>query len=173
MLSEQDFEYAIENTRIIRAPRTFIETFGTTQFPFILITEMLDDAHQVRIRKGLIEAERPRLISPSYFRKLLLEGFGEAAREFADWLEDHPDLFKILRYGFTLKKTDLNSSLMPGSLESASEAILRSLPSSDTETALISGVDENWEICLLKFTTDLIRGSASENLDEWRRRGLI
>ena len=44
---------------------------------------------------------------------------------------------------------------------------------SDPAAALIAGVDEAWEICLLKFTMDLIQRSSSENLDEWRRRGLI
>ena len=43
----------------------------------------------------------------------------------------------------------------------------------DPSSALISGVDEAWEVCLLKFTMDLIQRSSGENLDEWKRRGLI
>ena len=39
--------------------------------------------------------------------------------------------------------------------------------------ALIAGVDEAWEVCLLKFTMDLIQRSSGENLDEWKRRGLM
>jgi len=43
----------------------------------------------------------------------------------------------------------------------------------DPTAALIAGVDEAWEVCLLKFTMDLIQRSSGENLDEWKRRGLI
>ena len=173
MLSAQDFEYAMENTRVIRAPRQLIETFGTTKFPFILVTEMLDEAHQVRVRHGQIEAERPRLLAPGYLHRMLLDGFGDEAREFADWLENHADFVKILRYGFTLKKTDLNEHLLAGPIEEAVDRLERDLLASDENAALISGVDEAWEVCLLKFTADLIRQSSGENLDEWRRRGLI
>ena len=44
---------------------------------------------------------------------------------------------------------------------------------SDPSAALIAGVDEAWEVCLLKFTMDLIQRSSGENLDEWKRRGFI
>jgi hypothetical protein len=44
---------------------------------------------------------------------------------------------------------------------------------SDPTAALIAGVDEAWEVCLLKFTMDLMQHSSGENLDEWKRRGLI
>ena len=43
----------------------------------------------------------------------------------------------------------------------------------DPASALISGVDDAWEVCLLKFTMDLIQRSAGENVNEWKRRGLI
>jgi hypothetical protein len=38
---------------------------------------------------------------------------------------------------------------------------------------LIEGVDEGWEVCLMKFTMDLIQHSAAGNLAEWKRRGLL
>lgn len=173
MLSAQDFEYAMENTKVICAPKQLIETFGTTSFPFILVTEMLDDAHRVRVRCGQIDAERPRLLAPGYFQRMLLEGFGESAREFADWLEGHAEFVKILRYGFTLRKSEETEVFQAGPIEEAVERLEREMKVRGQNAALISGVDEAWEVCLLKFTADLIRQSSGENLDEWRRRGLI
>jgi hypothetical protein len=40
-------------------------------------------------------------------------------------------------------------------------------------SAVIHGVDDAWEVCLLKFTVDLIARSSPENLNDFRRRGLL
>ena len=38
---------------------------------------------------------------------------------------------------------------------------------------IVIGVDEGWEVCLLKFAADLIQQSAGENSRDFRRRGLF
>lgn len=174
MVSADDFQYALENTRVLREPERRIETFGATTFRFLLVTELMDQAHAVRVRDGSIEAERPRIVAPQHFHKMLLEGFGEQARGFADWLESHSDLVKILRYGFTLRKKDVEEYLVHEPVESVLgklEADLRA--TDDTETALIAGVDDAWEVCLLKFTSEVIRRSSGSNLEDWQKRGLL
>jgi hypothetical protein len=40
-------------------------------------------------------------------------------------------------------------------------------------SAIIQGVDDAWEVCLLKFTIDMIERSAGGNLGDFRKRGLI
>ena len=40
-------------------------------------------------------------------------------------------------------------------------------------SAVIQGVDDAWEICLLKFTIDLIERSSGGNFGDFRKRGLI
>jgi hypothetical protein len=128
----------------------------------------------VRIRGGRIEAERPRIMSPHHFSKLLLDGFGGLAREYADWVEQHSNSFRILRYGFQLRKSDLEQSIVRDSMEAVLGQLKEDLDcKSDPSAALIAGVDEAWEVCLLKFTMDLIQRSSGENLDEWKRRGFI
>jgi len=174
MLSAQDFEYAMESTRVVIAPERIIETFGSTSFRFVLVTEFMDATNQVRVRGGSIEAERPRIVAPQHFQKMLLDGFGERARDFADWLEQHGNLVKVLRYGFSLKKTDIYEHTISQSLESAVERLQGELKKEDdSSTALITGIEDGWEVCLLKFTSDLIRKSSSENVNEWQRRGLL
>ena len=75
-LKQDDIEYAIENTQVILAPERQIATFGNTSFEFHLISELMDRVDQVRIRTGRIEAERPKILSPEYFCRMMLEGFG-------------------------------------------------------------------------------------------------
>jgi hypothetical protein len=39
--------------------------------------------------------------------------------------------------------------------------------------AVIQGVDDSWEICLLKFTVEMIEKSQNINLFDFKRRGLL
>lgn len=174
MIEEHDFHYAMENTRVVVQPERLIETFGTTSFRFLLVSELMDEVNSVRIRGGRIEAERPRIMSPHHFTKLLLDGFGESARGYADWFEQNPQAVKILRYGFQLRKTDIEQNVVRDSLEAVIGRLKEDMEGrNDPSSALISGVDEGWEVCLLKFTMDLIQRSSGENLGEWKRRGFI
>ena len=76
-MNKDDFDYAIENTHVLLAPEQQIATFGRTSFNFYLITELMDRVDQVRVRNGKIHAERPQILAPEHFSRLLLEGFGE------------------------------------------------------------------------------------------------
>jgi hypothetical protein len=174
MIKEHDFHYAMENTRVVVQPKSLIETFGTTSFRFLLVSELMDEVNSVRIRGGRIDAERPRIVSPHHFSKVLLEGFGDDAREYADWVEQNAHAFKILRYGFNFRKTDLEQNVVHDSMEAVLGRLEEDLASrNDPMSALIAGVEEGWEVCLLKFTMDIIQRSAGENIGEWKRRGLI
>jgi len=76
MIRKDDFDYAIENTQVIVAPERQIATFGSTSFNFYLISELMDRVDQIRIRNGKIHAERPQILTPEHYCRLLLEGFG-------------------------------------------------------------------------------------------------
>jgi len=174
MRNEDDFQYAIENTRVVVPPDRHIDTFGTTSFRFTLVTELMDYVDRVRVRAGRIEAERPHLIAPQNLHKLILDGFGEDARGYADWIESHGADLKILRYGFQLKKTDLSEHLVHENCEAVVDRLKEEIRQRDDGiSVLMVGVDDGWEVALLKFTMDLIQKSAGENLNEWKRRGLL
>lgn len=174
MLNEDTFQYAIENTQVILAPQRRIETFGTTVFRFYLVTELMDQVDQVRVRDGRLHAERPQIIAPGYYHRMLLEGFGEKAAEFARWMEDNAQHMAVLKYGFQFRKTDVTENIVRSSVGSVVDR-LRDLVdrAEDPLSAIIQGVDEGWEVCLLKFATDLIQGSAGGNLGDFRSRGLL
>ena len=40
-------------------------------------------------------------------------------------------------------------------------------------SAVIQGVDDAWEVCLLKFTVDMIERSSGGNVGDFKRRGLL
>jgi len=174
MKSQDDFQYAIENTRVLLAPDRRIDTFGSTRFRFYLVSELLDSINVVRVRDGRIEAEAPRIVAPGQYSKLMLEGFGEKARGFADWLEAHPQKLAFLKYGFEFRKMDVVEEIVRSPMPEVVERIRSGINHAEEPlTAIIEGVDDAWEVCLLKFTVDLVQQSAGGNANDFRRRGLL
>src|SRR5437588_1066842 len=174
ILKQDDIEYALENTQIILAPERQIATFGTTSFEFHLISELMDRVDHVRVRTGRIDAERPQILSPEYFSRFLLEGFGEKAQQYVERLRERARQIAVLRYGFQFRKSGVAEETVSASLQSVIERTRRRVESgADPRGAIIQGVDEAWEVCLLKFTIEMIERSAGNNLDDFQRRGLF
>jgi hypothetical protein len=117
MMRQDDFDYAIENTQVIRAPERQIATFGSTSFNFYLISELMDRVDQVRVRNGKIHAERPQILTPEHYCRLLLEGFGEKAQRYVDQLREHARNVAVLRYGFQFRKTDVTEQTLRDSID--------------------------------------------------------
>jgi len=173
-MTKDDFDYAIENTHVIVAPERQIATFGTTSFDFYLISELMDRVDQVRIRNGKIHAERPQILTPEHYCRLLLEGFGEKAERYIERLRGHARNIAVLRYGFQFRKTDLSEQTLRDSVDAVINRTKRNVERKDeTLSAVIHGVDDAWEVCLLKFTIDLVERSSGGNLGDFRKRGLI
>jgi hypothetical protein len=173
-MKEDDFQYAIENTQVILAPEQKIATFGTTSFRFYLISELMDSVNEVRVRDGQIHADRPQILTPEHFSRLLLEGFGEKAQRYADQLREHTQQFAVLRYGFQFRKTDVTEKMFRDPIESVIARTKSHVQHRDEPlSAIIQGVDEAWEVCLLKFTIDMIERSSGGNIGDFRKRGLI
>ena len=173
-MRQDDFDYAIENTQVILAPERQIATFGNTSFNFYLISELMDRVDQVRVRNGKIHAERPQILTPEHYCRLLLEGFGEKAQRYVDQLREHARTVAVLRYGFQFRKTDVTEQTMRDSIDAVINRTKRRVESENEPlSAVIQGVDDAWEVCLLKFTIDLIERSSGENLGDFRKRGLL
>ena len=173
-MTKDDFDYAIENTRVIVAPERQIATFGSTSFDFYLISELMDRVDQVRIRNGKIHAERPQILTPEHYCRLLLEGFGEKAERYIERLREHARNIAVLRYGFQFRKTDVTEQMFRDPIESVIERTKSHVQHHDDHlSAVIQGVDDAWEVCLLKFTIDMIERSSGGNIGDFRKRGLI
>jgi len=174
MVTEDTFQYAMDNTRVLLAPQRRIETFGSTSFRFYLVTELMDRVNEVRVRDGRLHAERPQIVAPGHYSRLLLEGFGEQARGFADWLQRSGENLAVLKYGFQFRRTDVVEDIVASPLAQVIENVkARVRVSEEPLSAIIQGVDEGWEICLLKFAADLIQQSSGTNLGDFRKKGLL
>jgi hypothetical protein len=89
-------------------------------------------------------------------------------------LREHARTVAVLRYGFQFRKTDVTEQTMRDSIDAVINRTKRRVESENEPlSAVIQGVDDAWEVCLLKFTIDLIERSSGENLGDFRKRGLL
>ena len=173
-MNKDDFDYAIENTQVILAPEQQIATFGSTSFNFYLISELMDRVDQVRVRNGKIHAERPQILTPEHYTHLLLEGFGEKAQRYVDQLRENLRNIAVLRYSFQFRKTDVTEETLRDSMDAVINRTKRRVENANEPlSAVIQGVDDAWEVCLLKFTIDMIERSSGGNIGDFRKRGLM
>jgi hypothetical protein len=174
VLTPDDFTYALENTRVVLAPSRRLDTFGTSLVNYFLVTEEMDAVNFSRVREGRIHAERPQILTPQNMAKLLLEGFGEQGERFAEQISSQAGKFAFLKYGFRMSKSDIRSYEVHDSLENVAGKLKEEIAGRhEPLTALLTGVDDGWEVCLLKFMVDLINASAPGNLGDFRERGLL
>jgi hypothetical protein len=172
MYKGDDLQYALENTKVIHSPDRRIETFGATSFNFYLISELMDSVNEIRVRSGRIQADRPQLVTPENMTQLLLDGFGQAANQFAQLLQAKNAAF--LKYGFQIRKDGVSEHIIHDNLAAVVDRVNDEVPEGQRSgSAIIQGVDEGWEICLLKFTLELVEQSARINWFDLRRRGLL
>jgi hypothetical protein len=174
MFRDVDVQYAMEMTRVLHEPARLIDTFASTRFDFQLLAEPLDAVNQTRVRDGRIEAGRPRIITPEMLRQMSFEGFGEQAESFSRWWRQHAPDHALLRYGFHFQKTDVSEHLVHEPLADVRARILGAArDGGNPALAVIEGVDDTWEISLLRFTIELIQKSGGSNLFDFKRRGLL
>lgn len=174
MYSEDDIQFAIESTEVLHEPDRRIDTFGSTKFEFFLITEMMDSVNEVRVRNGTMTAEKPQILRPEPYSELSFEGFGDQAEQFAEWLRDHGHDFSLLRYGFNFRRDNVSQEVIRDDFGTVRDRVLKDVHSkNDPMHAVISGVDDAWEICLLKFTVQMIEKSHGINVFDFKRRGLL
>ncbi|RYD77223.1 MAG: hypothetical protein EOP84_15825, partial [Verrucomicrobiaceae bacterium] len=137
MLNEDTFQYAIENTQVILAPQRRIETFGSTRFRFYLVSEMMDKVNEVRVRDGHLHAERPQIITPGNYHRMLLEGFGEKAEEFVNWLQENAQDMAVMKYGFQFRKTDVTESIVHSPVEQVVDRLRETVDRSEDPLSAI------------------------------------
>lgn len=178
MHSQDDIHYALETTRVLHEPDRRIDTFGETRFEFQLISELMDSTGEVRIRTGEVEAQRPRILRPESYREIEFDGFHPSARaRFDKMLEklraEGKDL-AFLQYGFQFRRGEVHEEVIHDTLESVRARVLADIRrTGNPARAVIEGVDDAWEISILKFSLEMILRSHEINAFDFKRRGLI
>lgn len=174
-IPDEEMEYALENTHVLYEPARRIDTFGDTRFDFVLLSEPMDAVGVCRVRSGHVEAQRPKIIRPEAYRDLEVEGFGAHGRQFFDWLKARgAKLQMLLQYGFRFSRSDVQEGLLHENIADVRGRVVdEALHSGNALRVVLEGVDDDWEICLLKFTLEMVQKSHEINIFDFRRKGLL
>ncbi len=168
MEMDEKIQYAIEHTEVVRAPRQSLATFGSTNVYYYLICELVDTVNV--IREGRVIASRPRIVTPSYL--INLEGFSGQAKRFFELLAGRFPQEAGIFYSY--KNEPLEMNIASESTNAVIEKIDRRIEErGDKLSAIIKGVEELWDVSLLKFTFELTRSSVRSNLTELKNRGFL
>jgi hypothetical protein len=169
---------AIEKTSVVRAPRQALATFGTTSVRYYLVTEpafrdlpgATADPESV-VREGVVRAERPQVVTPYFLSRH--EGFGDHTQEYLKHLIDTygPDSPGLL---YTYKNEAMETSIVTGTPEEVATRIGERLDREERALeAVVRGVDEMWDVSLMKFIYELTSRSARSNFGDLRSNGLL
>lgn len=176
MEAEERIQYAVEHTEVVRPPKQALATFGVTNIYYYMVTEpvyaeILGKAEETVVREGRVIAERPKIVTPYYLLNLF-EGF-EHGKEYAEYMLQRYGLHEpglLYRYKNETKEINILSS----SLESVVYNLNQKIDSEgNLLAAIIKGVDEMWDVSLMKFIHDLTRGSLRSNVMEMGARGFL
>lgn len=175
-IDDEKIQNAVKQTEILRPPKQHLSTFGTTNVYYYLVTEpayseITPVTAETVVREGKVIAERPRIVTPFYLSHL--EGFSSDAKKYFQALireqgPNAPGLF------YTYKNEPKELNIVSDSLLSVVDKLNEIIDKrSDALAAIIKGVDEFWDVSILKFIYEITRSSVSNNLMQMGARGLL
>ncbi len=165
---DDKIQYAIEHTEVVRPPKQNLSTFGTTNIYYYLVTELMESANVVR--EGRVVAARPKIVTPAYL--INLEGFSGQARRFIEMMTEKSPHEAGIFYSYKNEPKEMNVVSEPMN-EVVGKISQRIDSDGDPLTAIIKGVEEMWDVSLIKFTYELTNKSVYTNVTEMERRGLL
>lgn len=175
-INDEKIQNAVKQTEILRSPKQNLATFGITNVYYYIVTEPSyigenKEVTETVVREGKVVAERPKIVTPYYLSHL--EGFsGDARRYFEALIRLHgahaPGLFYT--YKNEPKETNIVSENMPSVIGKLNELIDKR---GDALAAIIRGVDELWDVSILKFIYEITANSVKDNVMQMGARGLL
>lgn len=167
---------AVERTWVVRFPKQNLATFGSTNIAYYVVTEpvyreLTDENKEGVVRTGRVVAEQPAVITPTY--ALNLKGFSDDAYEYLEYLSDQygPNSAGVL---YQYKNEADKMDILSGAPEEIAHRISDDLDrKSENMSVVMVGVDEYWDIALLKFIYEFTSFSAQRNVSDFQSRGLL
>jgi hypothetical protein len=165
---DERIQYAIEHTKVVKPPRQSLATFGSTNIYYYLVSELIENVNV--IREGRVIAAKPKIVTPTYL--INIEGFSGEARRFIEMMAEKFPREAGVYYSYKNEPKEMNVVSEPA--EQIVNKISRTIDDAgDPLKAIIQGVDEMWDVSLMKFTYELTRESLYSNVSEFEKRGLL
>lgn len=166
--------FAAKNTQIVYMPPKLLETFGETYVHYLVAAEDLDNPSVVHLHEGAVTAERPRIVTPQYYRRQMVENFGPDAQRYFDEVLAKDTSARFLQYGLKFSKQDYRTQTVAGQVREIAEQAAKDAQDNLAEVrGVVVGEADTWEISLLFFITQLVQRSFPHHAQDIARRGLL
>lgn len=169
------WEKALKGTEIIRPRLKPLETFSTTQLPYIFLAESAVNTGDSVLRKGEVVVERPALILPSDLP--MLQGFEfESQSKFyqemlTQFLLVRGIRFPSMKYNNKTLSLDIHEGGLSQAVSDFSKLLQRE---ENVSTGLIIGPEDCWQFSVLIFVGMQVQRSVETDLqklmDEYRKK---
>ena len=167
---------ALQLTHVVRPPKKQLATFGVTNLQYYLVTEPsygdpVPDEEESVIREGKVVSLRPTIVTPNYM--LNLEGFGENAKRYMESLGQRfgPHTPGLL---YQYRNEPGNLEIVSGQVPVVAQRISQDLDKRGVDSAgVILGIDDLWDVSLLKFIYEYTVASVTSNVGEMEAMGLF
>jgi hypothetical protein len=165
---DDKIQHAMQNTEVLRSPQQTLATFGSTNIYYYIITELVVNTNIVR--EGRVIAAKPKIVTPVYLTNL--EGFSQQARRYVEIMaQKYPHELGIF-YSYKNEPKEMN--IVSESFNEVLDKINHRIDNQGNPlSAIIKGVEELWDVSLLKFTYELTNNSVHSNVTEMERNGLL
>ncbi len=170
------FLKVLMDTVVVKLPKQKLASFGTSVVTYNMVTKPLYQAldtdkqtEEAVLRRGTVKAERPQIVTPQFLSRA--QGFGDEAQEFMRELirrgqADDPGIL------YTYSNTSGHMEIISSRPEDVADRISRQIDSESRPLeAVVLGVDELWDVSLMKFIFDLTNSSAPTNAADFMRSG--
>jgi hypothetical protein len=174
--AEQRMWSALQLTRVLRPPKRHLATFGVTDLRYYLLTqpsyeELVPGEDEAVIREGKVVSQQPAIVTPTYMMNL--EGFSGEARKYMESL--------VRRFGpnspgimYQYRNEPGNLEIVGGKVLEVAQRIADDLDERGVDSAaVILGIDELWDLSILKFIYEYTSASLASNVNEIQSMGLL
>ncbi len=179
MEERNSIKFALENTEILYEPAELLSTSKKTTLHYFVLAEPYyleefpEEGPETKVREGEITWEKPKLLTPEYL--VNMEGFSVEAKNAMQILaHQQPDLAGLM-YKMNYKKKYIRTFTISKDIQSARARIEADLKKDETTlTVIIKGIDELWDVSLLKFIQKLMVKSAYKSqMPDYEEQGFL
>lgn len=161
----ESWEKALKHTEIVRPRVQPLQTFETTQIPYVFLAESSINRGDTVVRKGEVSVEKPSIILPPYLPQF--EGF-EFEKKFSG-VDDYLTTFLFVRgirfpsmkYENKTASLDVREEKLSKAVESFLQVLQRQ---ENISTGLVIGPEDCWQFSVLIFICGQITRSAEGDI---------
>ncbi len=161
---------------VVRFPTQHLATFGITTLSYYVVTEPIyrdlePESREGVVRTGKVVAEKPSIVTPYY--AMNLQGFSSEAYQYLEHVsaQHGPNSPGIL---YQYRNEPEGTEILTGSPLEIAHRIDDDLTGRGENLAVVMiGVDQLWDVALLKFIHEFTSRSAAHNAQELGAQGLL